>query len=300
MIFRTLAAAMALSAFPSTLYALQAWDPFTIPYDIPDLAFPDKPAPFSTGRESKMFKPDGAGPFPALVIMPTCDGQSYTMNTFDWAKRALDHGYVALVIDPLDPRGVTDNCGRPRRVPISRLLEDAFDAAAHLRRQPFVDRERVGYLGFSLGAMVGLGASGANYAHFPGGKPFRAIVSAYPMCVHENVNPKLGPGYPVDVQYMPDKVVVPLLVLIGDQDTMAGPPMNGCKRMSDERKALGAPIDYVIYPATHAWDVRELGTGGLHDKNANDDDEFFAYNPEVTEQSARDAFAFLDAHLKAD
>ena len=39
-----------------------------------DLSFPASPEPFGYAKASKMFKPAGTGPFPALVILPTCSG----------------------------------------------------------------------------------------------------------------------------------------------------------------------------------------------------------------------------------
>jgi hypothetical protein len=39
-----------------------------------DLTFPSAPEPFGYAKASKMFKPAGTGPFPALVILPTCAG----------------------------------------------------------------------------------------------------------------------------------------------------------------------------------------------------------------------------------
>jgi hypothetical protein len=39
-----------------------------------DLSFPASPEPFGYAKASKMFKPEGAGPFPALVMLPTCGG----------------------------------------------------------------------------------------------------------------------------------------------------------------------------------------------------------------------------------
>jgi dienelactone hydrolase len=47
-----------------------------------------------------MFKPAAAGPFPAIVILPTCGGHGRP-HSFDWAKAALERGYAVLVVDPL-------------------------------------------------------------------------------------------------------------------------------------------------------------------------------------------------------
>lgn len=244
-----------------------------------------------------MFKPVGEGPFPALVIMPTCYGHLYTSNTFDWARRAVEHGYAALVIDPLAPRGVDDNCVRPLAIPASRLLKDAFDAANHLRRQHFVDPARVALMGFSQGAMTGLAAAGSRRSRPDGTEPFRAIVSVYPVCLFANF---LMPGmpHPVDMHFIPEKIVIPLLVEIGDQDTQGGPPMNGCKTLLEERKAQGDPVEHIVYHATHVWDHRELGSAGERIRGVYGQEIVYQYSAEVTEQSAKDTFAFLDKQMK--
>lgn len=59
--------------------------------------------------------------------------------------------------------------------------------------------------------------------------------------------------------------------------------------MLDDRKARGAPIAYKIYPAGHIWDWPELQTLNWPD---------VAYDPDVTEQCAKDGFEFLDKALK--
>ena len=249
MISRLLAIAAMTAALSAEANA-ETFDEFTTPFDASDLRLPAKAVPLGSGRESMMFKPDGSGPFPALVIMPNCYGHLYTVNTFDWARRAVALGYAALVVDPLAPRGIDSNCERPLPVPASRLLKDAFDAAEHLRKQPFVDPERIGFLGFSQGAMTGLAAAGAVYSHPPGREPFRAIVSVYPVCLYEKF-PMPGKSQPVDMPFAPEKVVIPLLVEIGDEDTRGGPPMSGCPTLLEKRKADGDPVDYIIYHATH-------------------------------------------------
>jgi hypothetical protein len=82
MAFRTLATAVAV-AMLSISAAAQDFDEFSSSLGYPDLTFPAQPRALASGRESMMFKPDGAGPFPALVIMPTCYGHLYTANTFE-------------------------------------------------------------------------------------------------------------------------------------------------------------------------------------------------------------------------
>ena len=79
-------------------------------------------------------------------------------------------------------------------------------------------------------------------------------------------------------------------MLLGDKDTIAPLKESNCEKMLNDRKARGSPVAYKIYPATHIWDWPEIPQLGWKD---------VTYDPEVTEQSARDAFAFLDKELKA-
>jgi dienelactone hydrolase len=270
-----LLALMTLLLTASFVEASEELDPFAHPFNVPDLRFPAQPQAFTAGRATMMLKPKGPGPFPGLVIMPTCSG---TINGKVWAQGAVDRGYAVLLVDPLTARNVWDNCYVAKPVPMSRLLKDAFDAAEHLRRQPFVDPDRVALLGFSLGGMVGLGAAGEERSYLRGYRPFRAIVSVYPIC---RIADYVGPSRPepVDLSFVPKTIVVPLLVEIGDSDDKGGTPMNGCKDLLDEQRDHKAPSDYIIYPAGHAWDM------------AGYDD--------VTRQSAMDAFVFLAEHVRA-
>ncbi|HKF74059.1 MAG TPA: prolyl oligopeptidase family serine peptidase [Stellaceae bacterium] len=289
-------ALFAMGLAPS-ISAAEIVDYFDLPgKDIADLSFPDQPSAFvAAGGTSRMFKPDGAGPFPGLVLLPVCSGH-YFMNTFDWAKRALDHGYAVLVVDPLGPRGVRENCTPPQPVGTHRFMKDGFDAAEHLRKQPFVDRDHVGLMGFSLGAMAGLGASGPKHAHEGGRKPFQAIVAAYPICKFPSI--KLSTtGQVAELHFLPDRIEVPLLVLMGDRDNETH-AVRDCVPMLDPLKSSGNPVDYRLYHATHNWDARETRAKPFSKRGFDGETIVYEYDEAVTEQSAKDAFAFLDAHLK--
>jgi dienelactone hydrolase len=220
-----------------------------------DLSFPAAPQPFGFAKANRMFKPAGPGPFPGLVILPTCGGHAKWRHSFDlWAKAALDRGYAVLVVDPLTPRGVAggENCRPPVKVPTSRFRKDGFDAAEHLRKQPFVDRERIGLLGLSMGAMAGLGASDPAHATPDGRAAFRGIVSIYPICFIAGVRMP-GRSQPVDIRWFPDKVVVPLQVQMGDLDNEA--PPKDCVPRLQAQKDKGAPVEYVVHKnATHNWE----------------------------------------------
>lgn len=266
-----------------------------------DLTFPAAPQPFGYAKASRMFKPAGAGPFPALVILPTCGGHQQR-HAFDvWAKAALERGYAVLVIDPLTPRGIVapgENCRPPTKVREPRLRMDAFDAAEHLRKQPFVDPERIGLLGVSQGAMAALGASAEAYATPGGRRAFRAIVSIYPACFFANVRIPNRSG-PANLHFLPaSRIVVPLLVQMGDLDTET--PPKDCISRLQEHKDKGAPVDFVVHKnATHGWDNAELGARNFTKKGLNGQHIAYRYNPKVTAESVRQAFDFLDRYVRA-
>lgn len=253
------------------------------------LSMPEGPVPFA-GKPSgpdttRLYKPDGAGPFPAVVIMPTCGGVK--PETFDWAKRALDAGFVAIVVDTLGPRGVKINCFPPLPVLPSRLALDAFDALAHLRKFPFVDPDRIGVIGFSQGAGIavvvsgsGAGAGGKPFVSTPPAKGFAAAVAFYPVC-----------GWPDrNIRYVPTKIATPLLVLMGGADNET-PPEN-CTTLLDEQKAAGAPVEWDIYKgATHCWDCSSLHN--FRKKDWRGESIEYRYDSDLTKTTAQRAFEFM-------
>jgi len=262
-----------------------------------DLVFPAKPEAFGYAKASRMFKPEGSGPFPGLVVMPTCGGHQ-ARHAFDvWAKAALQRGYAIMVVDPLTPRGVTapgENCRPPTRVREPRLRKDAFDAAEHLRKQPFVDPERIGLLGLSQGGMAALAAAATGYDAPQDRRAFRAIVSIYPVCFLPNLQIP-GRNGPANIHYIPDtRVVVPLLVQMGELDT-EGPPQDCISRLQDW-KDRGAPVQLVIHKnATHGWDQGRNFTRTV----ANGTRVAYRSNPKVTAESVKVALDFLDRHVRS-
>ena len=50
-----------------------------------------------------LYRPAGAGPFPAIVLAHTCGGVGE--HTEMWARRLVGWGYVVVVPDSFGPRG---------------------------------------------------------------------------------------------------------------------------------------------------------------------------------------------------
>jgi hypothetical protein len=103
---RFTAPAVILALFPVSLFAQTSRDAvLNLAGASVDLKFPSEAAELSVFSRPQMaiYKPKGDGPFPALVILPACGG--LRAEILEWAKRAVERGYVAFVVDPVTQRG---------------------------------------------------------------------------------------------------------------------------------------------------------------------------------------------------
>jgi len=164
-------------------------------------------------------------------------------------------------------------------------VRDALQAAEHLRKLPYADRDRVAFVGFSWGAMVGLLASGESWGNsLRVGERFRAVVAFYPGCFE--IRPPSGRPY----QLVQSDVDTPVLVLMGNLDTET--PPQECTTRLEPLKAAGRPVDWHIYPeATHCWDCQNLDRFRKTDSRGNAVE--YRYNKDVSKDSADRLFAFL-------
>src|SRR5687767_11990657 len=70
-----------------------------------------------TQLEGYLYRPTGAGPFPAVVAMHGCGGlftlrdrSKLAARNIDWGTRLSTQGYVVLFPDSLNPRGTPEVC----------------------------------------------------------------------------------------------------------------------------------------------------------------------------------------------
>ena len=220
----------------------------------------------------RIVKPEGDGPFPGVIILHGCSG----VNDLDysWARRLKDWGYASLVLDSHGPRAIFNNCTKRKITKLERAL-DAHAAKVQFGELPFVDRNRIGVIGFSEGGGTILEAIRPNLVKYslPEGSrdPFKAAVAFYPHCYgagDSNTN---------------------LMILIGEKDDWT--PAQLCM---DNLPTAVKPEDEVlieIYPgAYHSFDYQKplrdyLGYRLGYDSNAMAD-------------AVPRTKAFLDKHLK--
>ncbi len=106
------------------------------------------------GQHIRLFRPEGAGPFPAIAQFHGCGG--LTPLQFDYAQAAVAQGLIVAVVDSFTPRGIgrveatATICtglrlrGRERSADIATTLD-------WLALQPGVDSARLGVAGWSHG-----------------------------------------------------------------------------------------------------------------------------------------------------
>jgi len=182
----------------------------------------------------RLVKPEGDGPFAAVVLLHGCDGMN---PESDWVARDFrDWGYVFLELDSFGPRGVSEACTDYLQVAPLIRAKDAHAAQAYLATLPFVDPVRIAVLGWSHGGITVLEAIANPYLNEPmRPDPFAAAVAFYPYCPLKLAKPD-----------------APLLVLIGDADDWT--PVNRCTSMELRGDPL-PPYELMVYPgATHAFD----------------------------------------------
>jgi dienelactone hydrolase len=265
---------------------------------VKDLELPSEPSRLGvfSSPEMALYKPEGQGPFPALVLHHQCNGLSsgrwQNAAMLVWAKEAVARGYVVLMLDSLGPRNVDTVCMGPRGgVGLARGVKDALQGAEHLRKFAFVDKKRIALAGYSWGAIIGVLASGKQWAATLGpGERFAAVVAFYPGCFTIRP-PTTGP-----VEVVSADIDRPLLVLMGEKDTET--PAAECVSKLETARAAGAPVEWHVYPGTtHCWDCENLN--GLSKVDVRGNQVVYRYDRTVTEDASRRMFEFLDRNLNA-
>ena len=212
--------------------------------------------------KANLVKPEGDGPFPAVIMMHGCSGDTPYLDA--WEKRLVQWGYVVLRVDGLTPRKQQTFCDDPGDAVIPRA-QDAYDAKAYLMGHPFVDKQKIGLIGWSQGATSALYAVNDSTSITDRKTPFQCAVSFYPYCTgisHLNA---------------------PLLVLVGEKDIWC--PSEYCKDLATSNKSP-FEIELKIYEnATHCFDWE--GPDRVYNGQT------MKYNPEA----AGDAFSRVQTFL---
>ena len=195
--------------------------------------------------KAMLFRPEGQGPFPAVVALHNCTGLNNAAGTFgaryrDWGERRVKDGYVVLMPDSNASRGAGSQCTtRSRAIRTDReRVADADAARAWLQSQSWVAPDRVALLGWSSGAITALWAVRARAQLQPQSKDspdFRSAVAFYPGCRR--------------LSNAAWSARVPTLILIGRADDKASAAT--CQQMVAGARGRSARVEIHVYPNAH-------------------------------------------------
>lgn len=215
-------------------------------------------------------KPDGPGPFPAVIVMHGCGGRSNRLIT--WARRLNRWGYAAIIPDSLKPRGLSSVCApmsQSALTPQDRVADIAA-AAAWLRARPEIDATRIAVLGQSHG-----GSTAATAARRIYDDPIhlRAAIDYYGRC-----------GSPML------QGATPLLALAGEADDWGNPALD-CEAFGRAVNP-GSVFEVHTYPGVH----HGFDSEGMAPTTSNG--HVLRYDHDAAEDSFVHVRAFLDRFMK--
>ena len=237
----------------------------------------------------RLIKPDGNGPFPAVVLLHDCMGISLDVEGAAVEKLSR-WGYVTLQVDSFIPRNTGESCADFGIIPPNTRVLDAYDAKSYLSRLPYVDQNRIALIGWGHGGAAALCTfSRANcnaYAStykgsqankiidekaFSSYSPFQAAVTFYPRCT-------AGFG----------DSNAPLLILTGELDTFS--PANLCTKSMPSGKPSKEMILKVYPKAAHGFANPNVNSSFLGHK--------IAYQPEAAADADVQLKKFFAKYLK--
>jgi dienelactone hydrolase len=215
-----------------------------------------------------LFKPDGAGPFPAVIYMSSCHSLGRPLDA-NHAKTLIAHylakGVAVLVVDSFTPRSVDNGvCDKMADTSWYKTrAKDAHAAGKLLAVTSGIDASHLFLEGFDHGAISALLAT--DSAMPPEETRFAGVIAYDAYCGAVN-------GF-----------VVPTLILIGEKDDVT--PAALCISKKDKPN-----VEVVVYPgATHGFSLKGI--------DANMQGHRLVYDERSAQDAQARADAFIDAHM---
>lgn len=212
-------------------------------------------------------QPQGSGPFPTVLIVPGCSGFSHPRapNAYaSYIERLKDLGHAVFVVDYVSAEGISDACGG--RLSSAQVSEYVSAATSYCATLPFVNRDQIRIIGWSLGGGGLLSALDTIEAQRI---PIRGALALYPVCR--------------DVQ--PWRSQARTVILLGGLDNIQPPEI--CQQLV-ERVPTGRVVLRLYQGAHHGFDWSELPTRTEHAEQPT-----LGLNPEAAQAAWKEIIAFL-------
>jgi dienelactone hydrolase len=226
------------------------------------------PGEVATELQGYVTRPNGEGPFPAVVLFHSCLGLPSNRQAI--GGMLANWGYLALFVDQFTTRGVAQTC----LVDFPPGLADGYGALAYVAGRADVIGTRIAAVGYSQGGDTVLRLAVPRLAerYAPRGGPgYRAVAAYYPPCGN------LGRT----------RLALPILILVGGEDSVT--PAAACVTL-----ARGQPnVRVMVYPgAGHVFNDPGFAGGktayGMH----------LQYDRDAAGQAEQALRAFLAAKLQ--
>jgi dienelactone hydrolase len=192
--------------------------------------------------KATLIRPEGDGPFPAVVGLHGCEGLTSRAGSLetryrDWAQHLVRAGFAVLFPDSYGSRGLGSQCAmrnRPVRVDRERVA-DANAARHWLQKQSWIKPERISLIGWSTGGVSTLWAVRPRRALKDDGQDFRSAVAFYPGCRR------------LDATAWSARI--PTLILAAGADDWS--PVSSCEHMVAGARGRSAHTAIVVYPGAY-------------------------------------------------
>ncbi len=189
-----------------------------------------------------MYRPAGAGPFPAAVALHGCDSLidrngKIVRHYADWGDRLAAAGLAVLFPDSFGSRGLRAQCRvRERKVRAAHeRVADAHTARVWLQNQPWTTKDHVSLIGWSSGGIAALWAVRPHVVEAEAEPDFRSAVALYPGCR--------------TLSRTAWSARVPTLILIGRADDWTS--ASACEQMVAGARERSARATLIVYPGAH-------------------------------------------------
>ena len=260
----------------STVFApLRAEESSAKPAEIVEI--PLNPLPFVLSGSLR--RPDGEGPFPAVILLPACGHLAGSVDQV-WGQALLAWGYVTLTLDVFTPRGVVGQktCLYPAP---PGLAEDVYRGLNVLAARKFVDQKHVFVVGFGRSSSLVFAAVERDGVERTAKRRFRGAIAFYP--------PGCGAVKGV--------MTVATLIIAGARD----PALEACRNLAEGKDDMGisrqpgagVPIELAIMADAYAgFDLP------MFKKPADVEGYHIEYSQSATDQAKETLRQFLQSMVE--
>jgi carboxymethylenebutenolidase len=181
-----------------------------------------------------VYAPEEAKPVPALIALHGAGGN--VTGTERYATRAAAEGFAVYVLHYFDRTGAAPADLNAMKMSFPVWMKTLWDAISFVEDEPAVDRNRIGLVGFSLGAYLSLAVSTLD--------PRVKVVVEF-----------FG-GLPKEIKLFMRRLC-PVLILHGEADATV--PVEEAYQLQQLLEKKEIPYEIKIYPGVgHGFDDPEI------------------------------------------